>query len=291
MGQFVANPIRNIGRYTVLGALGRGAHSSILHVRRAEDSREYALKIVSIDGPEEIKFLEQATHEFRVAGMLDHPALIRIYALETRKNWLFRVKKVEMLIELVHGKTLDETVPLAMPKLIPVFSRIASGLVHMHRRGVYHGDLKPNNILLGKRGEVKIIDYGLATIKGEPRNRVQGTPEYMAPETARAKVVNELSDIYNFGATMYRLATLKLPPSAISVGPGELVPMTEKIAKMSIVAPRSINKTVPAALDKLILDCLAFRPENRPERVGDVLDILRELAQEQGEVLDDSSTH
>ena len=54
----------------------------------------------------------------------------------------------------------------------------------MHRRGVFHADLKPNNILLGKRGEVKVIDYGLAWIKGEPKDRVQGTPEYMAPETA-----------------------------------------------------------------------------------------------------------
>lgn len=288
-GQFVANPIRKIGSYTVLGNLGRGAHSSILHVRRNEDSREYALKIVNIDGPEEFKFLDQATHEFRVAALLDHPTLIRIYALECRKNWLFKVKKVEMLIELVNGKTLDETPPLTMPKLIPVCSRIASGLVHMHRRGVYHGDLKPNNILLGKRGEVKVIDYGLATLRGEPRNRVQGTPEYMAPETARSKVVDESSDIYNFGATMYRLATLKLPPSMITVGPGELVPMSEKTARMSIVAPRSINRTIPAAFDKLILDCLAYKPENRPERVSDVLEILRELAKEQGELLDDSS--
>lgn len=287
----MSNPIRKIGSYTVLGHLGRGAHSSIFHIRRTEDSREYALKIVPIDGPEDSKFLDQATHEFRVAGLLDHPTLIRIRALEIRKNWLFRVKKVEMLIELVLGKTLDETPPLPMPKLIPVFSRIASGLAHMHRRGVYHGDLKPSNILLGKRGEVKIVDYGLATLKGEPRHRVQGTPEYMAPETARSKIVDERSDIYNFGATMYRLGTFELPPSMIVLGAGELVPTSEKTAKATIVAPGSINKSIPAALNRLILDCLAYKPKNRPERIADVLDILRGLAGQHGEILDDSSMH
>ena len=74
-----------------------------------------------------------------------------------------------------------------MPQLVQVFEQVAAGLVHMHRRGVYHADLKPNNIMLSRAGEVKIIDYGLAWIKGEPKDRVQGTPEYMAPETGQAQ--------------------------------------------------------------------------------------------------------
>ncbi len=96
-----------IGKFTVVGTLGSGAHSKILHVRRAADGKKYALKVVPIDGPDDQKFLEQAQHEFRVAQMLDHPNLIKVYALETVKDWLFRVRKAHLLIEYVNGKTLD----------------------------------------------------------------------------------------------------------------------------------------------------------------------------------------
>ncbi len=162
-----------------------------MHVRRTADSKHYALKVVSIDGPSEQKFLDQAEHEFRVSQMLDHANLIKIYALEPVKDWLFRVRKMHMLIEYVNGKPLDEVPRIPVPRLVQVFERIAAGLVHMHRRQVYHGDLKPNNVMLSRNGEVKIIDYGLAWIRGESKGRVQGTPEYMAPETAKSKIVNE----------------------------------------------------------------------------------------------------
>ena len=204
-----------IGKFQVVEPLGKGAHSTIMHVRRAADSTHYALKVVVIGGADEQKFLDQAEHEFRVAQMLDHPNLIKIYALETARDWLFRPRKLHLLIEYVNGKTLDTYHHIAIPKLLQIFVQVAAGLVHMHRRGVCHADLKPNNILLSRSGEVKIIDYGLAWIKGENKQRVQGTPEYMAPEQARQRIANERTDIYNFGATMYRLVTLRHPPSMV----------------------------------------------------------------------------
>ena len=144
-----------------------------------------------IESKDELKFHEQAQHEFRVAQMLDHPNLIKIHTLETQRDWFFRVNKVQLLIEFVNGKTLDQSLKLTMPRLVQVFAKIAAGLMHMHRRGVCHADLKPNNIMLSKAGDVKIIDYGLAWIKGEQKDRVQGTPEYMAPEQSKHKTVNE----------------------------------------------------------------------------------------------------
>src|SRR5262249_4103000 len=154
---------------------------------------------------QEHKFLDQAEHEFDVAQRLDHPNLIKIYALETQRNWLFAIRKVHLLIEYVNGQTLDKVKGLSVPQLVQVFEKIAAAMVHMHGRNVCHADLKPNNIMLSKTGEVKIIDYGLAWIRGEKKGRVQGTPEYMAPEQARHGSVNEKTDIYNFGATMYRM--------------------------------------------------------------------------------------
>src|SRR5207302_5485575 len=160
--------IGKIGKFQVLATLGTGAHSTILHVRRSADSKQYALKVVPIDGAEDHKFLEQAQHEFRVAQKLDHPSLIKVYALETPRDWLFRIRKVHLLIEYVNGRTLDKFPRIPIPKLVQIFEKVASGLVHMHRRGVFHADLKPNNILLSRTGDVKVIDYGLAWVKGEP---------------------------------------------------------------------------------------------------------------------------
>ena len=130
-----SDKIDTIGKFQVLGTLGAGAHSSILHVRREADGKEYALKVVPIDGEEDKKYLEQAKHEFRVAQMLDHPNLVKVYCLETESDWLFRVKKAKLLIEYVNGKTLDKVPLLTMPKLLQVFEKVAAGLVHMHSRG------------------------------------------------------------------------------------------------------------------------------------------------------------
>ncbi|MCE9530283.1 MAG: serine/threonine protein kinase [Planctomycetes bacterium] len=273
--------IDRIGNYQILGTLGKGAHSTILHVRRQDDSREYALKMVSIADREELKFLEQARHEFRISQKLGHPNLIKVHCLETRKNWLFRVKGVNLLIEYVNGKTLDMVPPLPMAKLVPILGKISMGLLHMHHRGIYHADLKPNNIMLSKRGEVKILDYGLAHVKGEKKDRIQGTPEYMAPETATDKIVNEKTDIFNFGATMYRLITLTVPPNL--VGATDSKKMMEKAWKKMLKPVEEINANVPKALCDLVHQCLAFYPDRRPERMGEVYEILKEIADELGE--------
>jgi serine/threonine protein kinase len=266
----------SIGKFSILGKLGTGAHSSILHIRRSSDSTQYALKVVPINGPQDMKFLEQAQHEFRVAQMLDHANLIKIYALETPRDWLFRVRKVHLLIEYVNGKTLDTFQRIALPKLVQIFERAAAGLVHMHRRGVCHADLKPNNILLSRSAEVKIIDYGLAWIRGEPKDRVQGTPEYMAPETAKHNHVNERTDIYNFGATMYRLTTWRLPPCA---GADEAaVGMTSKAFEKLLKPVQDFNPDAPKPLCDLIHRCLSYHAQNRPERISEVQGALDHLA-------------
>jgi serine/threonine protein kinase len=276
--------ISSIGSYQILGTLGKGAHSTILHIRRKADSREYALKLVAIGDADEQKYLDQARHEFRVAQMLGHPNLIKIYCLVLKRNWLFRVRKAEVLIEYVNGKTLD-TIPIPQDQLASVFAQVAAGLAHMHRRGVFHGDLKPNNILYGKRGEVKIIDYGLAWIKGEPKDRVQGTPEYMAPETVRSKVINERTDIYNFGATMYRLTTMKLPPCALVTG--DTLKVGAKAFATMLTPVSELNKAAPKALCDIIHWCLAYDADKRPERMGIVLDELKQIAVEAGTPISD----
>jgi serine/threonine protein kinase len=268
-----------IGKFSVVGTLGTGAHSTILHVRREEDSKHYALKVVQIDGPEEQKFLVQAEHEFRVASLLSHPNLIKVYALEKIKNWRFQVKKAHLLIEYVNGKTLDVCPRLTMPRLVQVFKCIADGMVHMHRRQICHGDLKPNNILLSRSGDVKIIDFGLARIKGEGGGRIQGTPEYIAPEQVKHSLINERTDIYNFGATMYRLVSWRLPPAVVSEEDNGL-PLDAKVWQRLYKPVEDVQPRTPPVLAELINRCLSYDANRRPERMSEVQNTLDRLCDE-----------
>ncbi|MBA4189261.1 MAG: serine/threonine protein kinase [Planctomycetaceae bacterium] len=276
--------IAKIGKFTVLDTLGNGAHSSILHIRRAEDEKEYALKLVDIEDADDVKFLEQAKHEFRVGQMFNHPNLVKIHCLETEGGWFSGPKKAKLLIEYVPGKTMDKIPLLRMAKLIRVFERIADALMHMHKNGVYHADMKPNNLIYERGIRVKVLDYGLAWIKGEPKNRIQGTPEYIAPETVEHKLVNERTDIYNFGATMYRLTTLQLPPSW---GPSEdKLTMTSQEFKKTLKPVRSINPVVPEGLAELIQQCLRPNANKRPERMSHIQGTLDQLADEAAAKID-----
>lgn len=278
--------VSSIGTFQILGTLGSGAHSSILHIRRSANGTQYALKVVDIKNKDEYKFLEQARHEFRVAKLLSHPNLIRIHALEVKRDWLFRVRKVHMLIDYVNGKTLDAIPRLSLPRLVQIFARVAAGLMHMHRRGVFHADIKPNNIMLSRGGDVKILDYGLAWIKGEDKGRVQGTPEYMAPEQAQKGLVDERTDIYNFGATMYRLVTFRLPPSVTSTSGNRTLDAQAFESQFRPV--NECTPTAPKALCNIIHQCLAYQSMRRPERVGDVLDVLNMLSEKLVRGPDDS---
>ncbi|MGL4555455.1 MAG: serine/threonine protein kinase [Gemmataceae bacterium] len=269
-----------IGKFDVLETLGAGANSSILHIRRAADGKPYALKVITVEDPEEdMKFVEQAEHEFAVAAMLDHPNLIKVYALEKTKNWYFQLKKVQMLIEFVNGLTLDKCPRLTVPRLIQVFKLAADGMVHMHRRQVCHGDLKPNNVMLSKSAEVKIIDYGLARIKSETVTRVRGTPEYMAPEQFKHTLINERTDIYNFGGMMYRLVTWKLPPAVITNDEPPAAIEGKAWQRMYKPVTDLVPKCPPALAD-LIDRCLRYDANKRPERMSEVQSTLDHLADE-----------
>lgn len=264
--------IDKIGTYTVLATLGKGAHSTIQHVRRAADAKQYALKVVPVDTKDDHKFYEQVKHEFRVAQLLDHPNLIKIHTLETETDWLFRVKKAFLLIEYVNGKTLDNLPQLTLHHALQIFHRVADALVHCHRKGICHADLKPNNIMVSKAGVVKVLDYGLSWIKGEPKSRLQGTPEYMAPETARSQIVNEKSDVYNLGATMYRIIAGRKAPQVLTEGDNILL---DGSTFQHLLKPvRECNPNVPKELSDLIEQCLAFNPPARPARMSEIQGVL-----------------
>src|SRR3954469_4966135 len=194
-------------KYRVVSELGTGAGSTILQISdKTAGGKRYALKVVRRQDADDDVYIEQAKVEYAASQKLNHQNIVKIFDLRLKRSW-FKVTGVELLEEYVDGKTLDELEAPEMGQLVLIFNQVASALVHIHRRGVFHGDLKPSNIMLSKAGQVKLIDFGTAWIRGEDKNRVQGTPQYMAPEQANERVVDERTDMYNLGATMYRMFT------------------------------------------------------------------------------------
>ncbi|HLN33252.1 MAG TPA: serine/threonine-protein kinase [Gemmataceae bacterium] len=269
--------IASIGKFDVLNTLGSGAHSKILQIYRQADRKTYALKVVEIQNSADTEFLRQAQNEFRVAQRLDHANFIKVHALQTVRDWCFRVREVHLLMDYVDGKVLDAFSRIPLHRMVQMFVKVAEGLVHMHRQAVCHADLKPNNIMFSRSGEVKIIDYGLARIEGRRRGRFLGTPEYMAPEQLMSGTVNERTDIYNFGATMYRLVTSHLPLSAADECN---LPKGFRTVHKKPNPVQEYNPKAPPQLCTLIHRCLEHDPGLRPERVSEIHGVLDHLADE-----------
>ena len=259
-------------KYRVVNQLGTGAGSTILLISdKTAGGKRYALKVVRKQDPEDEVYVQQALTEFEAAKKLNHPAIAKVHDCRLKKSW-FKVRGVELLMEFVEGKTLDEIEAPELGQLLLMFCHVASAMTHMHRRGVFHGDLKPANIMLTKTGQVKLIDFGTAWIRGQEKNRIQGTPQYIAPEQASEKVVNEKTDIYNLGATMYRMLTGRFPQQGIPK-PGD---------DRKLVPPQKLNPRLPAALSELILACLSTDPARRPGSMFEIRDQLIDIARKMG---------
>lgn len=246
-------------RFRVIKTLGAGAGSTIRLVEDVATRRRYALKVVERTSPDQDIYVAQALHEFQVAKKLKHPNLLRIFDCRVRRSW-FRVAGVDLLMEYVDGAALDGLRrELDVGQVVLVAVAVASALEHMHRRGVFHGDLKPSNIMLGVDGSVKVIDFGTAWLKGSPKDRIQGTPEYMAPEQSR-EIVDARTDLFNLGATLYRLLTGQF---ANSVSPHEV--SDELGARLNRVAPPiELNPSIPGTLNETIMACLRHDAGQRP---------------------------
>ncbi len=253
----------------VVNPLGNGAGSQVLLISDRTTGQRYALKIAKRDDEDDnpTKYIDQTRREFEAAQKLNHPVIVKIYDYAEKKGVMGLFKPVEgrLLMEYVKGKTIDEVELLKHDQLVLIFIQVAAAMAHMHRRGVYHGDLKPSNIMLSDSGKVKLIDLGTCWIKGEKKNRIQGTPQYMAPEQIAEKVVNERTDVYNLGATMYKLFT-------------GVVPSASKKLKQ----PIEINPKIPGSLNDLIMKCMTSNPDHRPAGMFEIQNQLSAIAKHMG---------
>ncbi len=260
--------------YELVRRLGRGAHATITLAIDRRTRREVAVKHILRRSADDDKFLAQAETEYDVCKRLDHAALRKCYEIVRVRKWL-KTAELFLLMEYVDGETLESRRPEGLSELADVFIKVADGLHALHKAGFAHADIKPNNILLCGSA-VKIIDFGQSCPLGYVKQRVQGTPDYMAPEQVLRQRIDHRTDIFNLGATMYWAVTGKafktmMPTAQVASKKVEID------ARRANDAPHDLNPRVPLALSRLVMECCETDPDKRPRDMRDLVARLEVL--------------
>jgi serine/threonine-protein kinase len=184
-------------------------------------------------------------------------------------------------MELVDGKPLEVRPPGTLMEIVDTFIDAAQGLRAMHALGYIHCDIKPNNILRNDKGDVKVIDFGQSARVGTVKERIQGTPDYIAPEQVHRKPVEIQTDVYNLGATLYWALVGKPIPTLYTVNKkGE----NSFLVDTRIETPQQLNAKVPTALSNLTIEMISTRKERRPATMDEVvtrLELSKHILQKQ----------
>lgn len=277
--------------FRVLSEIGRGAASVIYLVQDPKTKQIWALKHVQKRNAKEQRFLDQAEMEQKIASSINHDSIRKIPKL-IKKGSLLNTRELYLVMEFVDGVSLHEEIPTKLDQVIDVLRQTAHGLAQMHDAGFVHADMKPHNVIVGHDFDgnptAKVIDLGQSCKTGTVKERIQGTPDYIAPEQVRRGEITPRTDIYNLGATMYWVLTGKNIPTAMGLRSDSL---TSAVDETKIPAPaplRQINPEVPERLEQLVLDCVKIRPEDRPadmhivaDKLDLILGIVRAAAEQQ----------
>jgi eukaryotic-like serine/threonine-protein kinase len=240
----------------ILQFIGRGGMGIVYKARQKHLDRLVALKILLPAIATDAAFAERFAREARAMAMLSHPHIVAVYDFGQRGDLFY------FLMEFVDGPTLRQVLDaskLTPPEALAIVPQICEALQFAHDRGVVHRDIKPENILLDKQGRVKIADFGLAKLVGQPATdfsitgtgQVMGTPHYMAPEQfEHPQDVDHRADIYSLGVVFYQMLTGELP--------------------LGRFAPPSCKVQVDVRLDEVVLRALEKEPERRYQQASDV---------------------
>jgi serine/threonine-protein kinase len=266
--------------YDVIDFLGTGAASRIYAVSDPATRQIYALKHVVVSDEKKHRFFEQLEAEYEVGRQINHANLRRVVDLNVNRTLLRRVTEAALVMELFDGLALDNRPRLTLAETIQTFIQTASALSAMHAKRLVHCDLKPNNILLGSDGTVKVIDLGQACLMGTVKKRIQGTPDYISPEQVRCQPVTARTDIFNFGATLYWTLTQQHVPTLYRIKKSD----NSLLSDTAIQSPAQINPQIPMTLSNLTMECVRTNPVRRPgdiARVAAQLEAINHLLQNQ----------
>ncbi len=255
--------------FQIVDYLGSGARSTIWRVRDRRTNRLYALKQVIRQPGDDHRYLNQAINEFTIARQFDHPAIRRYERMKKLRQWL-SVSGLQLFMELCEGTNCQANRPADLTQAATIFLAVARAMAHMHARGYIHGDIKPNNIIVAPDGTVKIIDFGQSCRIGTIKERIQGTPDFIAPEQVHRRPLDGRTDLFNFGAALYWTLTGKPIPTVLPKKTDGI----QLVSDMNVIPPEQINEDVPASLSKLVMDCVDPQPSRRPANAKEVVSRL-----------------
>ena len=278
------------GRYQLLNLLGKGGMARVYRGMLSGPmgfEKQVALKLIDKDFTADAKFLQALTNEARLGGQIHHRNVVEIYEFNSvDDNWY-------MAMEYVDGWTLDLVLDECRKRgqylppgvVLDLMVEVCAGLDYAHELknkdgsplNLVHRDLKPGNIILGRSGDVKIMDFGIAKAesnlyKTTAADVVKGTPVYMSPEQVNAEPLDRRSDLFSLGSLLHELITLQVPFQGKSLGA-----VVAGILKTDLTLPlQRVNERAPA-FAPMVERLLSRLPDARPSTAGQVRDTLEGL--------------
>jgi non-specific serine/threonine protein kinase len=279
-----------VSHYRILRKLGSGGMGVVYEAEDTRLGRHVAVKFLSEEMQQDAPMLERFQREARAASALNHPGICTVHAIEQHEGRHF------IVMEMLEGQTLAQRMgrqPFELGELLDSGIQIADALESAHSKGIVHRDLKPVNLIINTRGQIKILDFGLAKIGGEPASgsrvetslehddltvagTVLGTVHYMSPEQARGQPTDARTDLFSLGAVLYQMASGELPFQ----GDTQAV-VFEAILNRSPRPLEEVNPAMPAALGQILQKALEkdrnLRCQTATELKTDLLRLKRDV--------------
>ena len=268
--------MKRVGRYEIIGELGRGAMGVVYRAQDPVIGRPLAIKTIRLgefsDPQEADRLRERLFREARSAGILSHPNIVTIYDMGEDGDIAF------IAMEFVSGHTLEQALKrdgtIDRKLLLSVLAETASGLDYAHGRGIVHRDIKPGNIMIDETKKTKIADFGIAKILSQNATQTQmvlGTPTYMSPEQIESKPLDGRVDQYSMAVIAYEMLTGERPFSAES-----LPALLFKIVREQASAPHLLNALLDESVSGVFSRAMA---KNRDERFPNCTEFINALTE------------
>ena len=281
-----------INHYRIIGKLGAGGVGEVFLAEDSKLGRKVAIKMLSERWAGDGQARQRLINEAKAAAALDHPNICSIYEVGEDNGRVF------IAMQDIEGQSLAEKIwknPISPSDVVAIGIQAAEALAEAHSRGIVHRDIKPQNIIITSRGQLKVLDFGLAKVAehvpaGGPdaatwaplteAGSMVGTPGFMSPEQLQGKAIDARSDIFSLGVTLYECATGK---SAFDSGTP--IEVSLRVVTQNLPPPSALNPAVPAGLDRIISRSMAKDPEGRYPSAealqSDLLQVQREIGRPQ----------
>ncbi|WP_040980024.1 Stk1 family PASTA domain-containing Ser/Thr kinase [Oceanobacillus jeddahense] len=251
-------------RYRIERKVGGGGMANVFLARDTILERDVAVKSLRTDYVHDQEFIARFDREAQSASSLSHPNIVNIFDVGEDDQTLY------MVMEYVEGMTLKEYIqqfgPVEVPLALDIMKQIASAIAHAHENDIIHRDIKPQNILIDRFGQVKVTDFGIAMALSATAltqtNSILGSVHYLSPEQARGGMATKKSDIYSLGIVLFELLTGKLPFSGQSP-----VSIALKHLQSDTPSVKEINPDIPQSVENIVLQATAKNPFYRYEDV------------------------